>query len=205
MAKRLFLYLGFAVFFLTAVAIPIFFQSMTLWYKYGVDRLVLQTAQIFGMIAFSLLYLQVVLIIRGRIMEATFTSSKLVKWHKVNGLFVAFCALIHAILVLLPEGLANLPLGLEFWPELLGVALIAVVVFMVSTSSYRQLIPMSYSTWRGVHRLLGYCALLLLTAHMLFVSDSFENLLPQMFLFVSFSALVMWVFVHKWLPVIIKK
>lgn len=198
MTLRFFLYLFFIIFLVTALAIPVAFQSMTLWYKFGVDRILLQGAQFAGMIAFALLYLQVVLSTRGEMMENAFGVARLMRWHKLNGVLILALAATHILLVLLPEGLSNLPLGFKFWAEMIGLALFLALLFIVLTSWYRQQFKLAYGKWKIIHRPLGYLVIVLVSSHVLFVSDSFENMQPRLFLTSSFLGLLAWVSLVKW-------
>lgn len=198
MIQKIFLYTVFTLFLVTALAIPVAFQSMTLWYKYGGDRILLQGAQFVGIVAFVFLYLQVVLSTRGKLLERVFGVAALMKWHRWNGVLVLFLAIFHILLVLLPEGLANLPIGLQFWPELIGLLLFLVLFVIVVSSRYRELLRLQYRSWRFFHKPMGYLAIFLVSSHVLFVSDSFEHILPRIFLFVSFGALILWVCYVKW-------
>lgn len=198
MVLRLMLLAVFVIFFAVALSIPVFFPSMTLWYKFGADRLFLQSAQYSGLIAFVLLYLQVILAARGQVLEKSFSPAKLMKWHQKNGIVILIFSVAHILLVLLPEGLDNLPLGLKFWPELIGLVLAFILFFMVITSRYRKLIPLSYPRWREIHRSLGYLVIFLVSGHLLFVSDTFENLIPRLVLLISFLAIIFWVVGVKW-------
>lgn len=183
----------FVAFLCTALLIPIFFQSMTLWYKFGIDRVYLMSAQFIGLVAFVLLYVQVVLSTRGKLLEGVFGLGTLMKLHKINGLLILFLALLHVILVLVPEGIANLPLGWEFWPELLGLGLLFILLVIVISSRYRERLKLEYKKWRAFHKPLGYLAILLVSGHVLFVSDSFEHIAPRLFLIFSCAGLILWI------------
>lgn len=183
----------FTAFLGTALLIPVFFQSMTLWYKFGIDRVYLLSAQFIGLVAFVLLYVQVILSTRGKLLESIFGLATLMKLHRINGVLVVFLALLHVLLVLVPEGIANLPLGLEFWPELVGLVLLFLLLVIVISSRYRERLNLEYKKWRAFHKPLGYLAILLVTGHILFVSDSFEHLIPRVFLLVSFAGLILWI------------
>jgi DMSO/TMAO reductase YedYZ heme-binding membrane subunit len=90
--------------------------------------------------------------------------------------------------VLIPEGLANLPMGKKFWPEMVGAGLFGLIAATVFFSYFRQRLRLPFPVWRAVHKPAGYLALLLVTIHVLFVSESFEQPLPRISL-LSFFAL----------------
>jgi predicted ferric reductase len=163
------------VIFAGAAAVPFVWESQTLWYKFGLDKTMLRTGQIAGMAALVLLFLQIVLAVRGKFLEKLFGIAALMKLHRANGLVVALLAIVHALLVLVPEGLANLPIGVKYWPEMVGGLLLWVVCSVAVSSHYREQLKIEYRKWRAVHKPLGYIAFVLVVVHVLFVSDSFEN------------------------------
>lgn len=194
--KKLYRFLVVSAFFtvlLGALSIPFLFESQTLWYKVGIDKYTLRLGQVVGMSALVLLVLQVVLSVRGKILEELFTIALLMRLHRVNGVVVMLLAWAHAILVLVPEGMGNLPLGTKYWPEMIGGFLLSLLVVMVFSSHFRERFGLDYRKWRSVHRPLGYLSLGLVTAHVLFVSDSFAQNIPQLFLITLFSAVVLFV------------
>jgi predicted ferric reductase len=201
--KRLLRFLSVAAFFLVlaaVVSIVHFYPSMTLWYKSGAEKTALLIGQIAGLIALVLLLLQIVLSSRGPFLEDLFGAVTLIKWHRINGLIVLGFVALHIFLILLPEGLDNLPIGLKFWPEMVGSLLFWVVAAMVISSHFRERLRLDYKKWRRLHQPLGYLVLILLAVHVLFVSDSFEHPVPKYSVLALFFAVVLRVISVKWLP-----
>lgn len=168
-----------------ALAVPFLFPTETLWYKAGVDKLMLLTAQMAGLLALVLLLVQILLALRPKVLEQAFGTAMLLRWHRGNGVVLAGCALVHVVLVLAPEGLGNLPLGWKFWPELLGACALLCLLATVTLSWWRSALHLPYQGWRLLHRVVGYLLPVLLTAHVLFVSDSFAGGLPRLVLLVG--------------------
>ena len=162
-----------------AVAIPFVYESQTLWYKVGLDKIVLLTGQVVGLLAFIALVLQIFLGIRGGLFEQAFGVSALVVYHRGNGLLLLCLAVLHIALVLVPEGLGNLPIGGKYWPEMVGGGLFLVLFLQVVFSLARQKFGFVYKRWRLVHRVFGYLALCLAGVHILFVADSFAHGFPR--------------------------
>jgi len=162
-----------------ACTLPFLYPTQTLWYKTGGSKVLLLTGHFFGVLAFLSLLLQLLLGSRGKLLEKSFGVVTVMRWHRGNGLLLPLLALCHVGLVLLPEGLANLPLGAEFWPEMVGGVLLLALVIQAVASSLRQRLGFDYRRWRGSHRLIGYLALLLAAVHVLFVADSFSQGLPR--------------------------
>lgn len=181
---------GFFAFLAVVLAIPSYFETTTLWYKTGADKLMLLIGQYTGLTALVLLYLQIVLSVRGAFLSRVFGEVKLIRLHKLNALFIVTLATAHVLLVLIPEGLANLPIGKKFWPEMVGAVLFAVITAIVASSYLRRQLRLPFSLWRFIHKPAGYLALLLVTIHVLFVSESFEQLLPRIFLLTLFTLTV---------------
>jgi predicted ferric reductase len=171
-----------------AVAVPFIWESQTLWYKVGWDKTMLRLGQVTGMAALFFLFLQIVLAVRGKFLERLFSIALIVKLHRKNGVLVACLAPIHVVLVLVPEGIGNLPIGIKYWPEMVGGVLFWLILSVAITSHYREKLKLDYRRWRAVHKPLGYFAFVLVVVHVLFVSDVFESTLPQMSLLLLFAA-----------------
>ena len=162
-----------------ALSIPFVYESQTLWYKVGLDKTLLRAAKIAGLLAAIFLFVQILLGARGKILDELFGIAALMRWHRINGALVLVLALSHVTLVLVPEGITNLPIGLKFWPEMVGAALLLIILSMVVSSHLRQQLGFVYTRWRAFHRLLGYSALALIGVHVFFVSESFEHVVPR--------------------------
>jgi predicted ferric reductase len=61
----------------------------------------------------------------------------------------------------------------RYWPEWMGVGLLAVVVVQFVFSQWRQSLALGFHRWLPVHRIAGLVAAILLVVHVLFVSESF--------------------------------
>ena len=175
------------------ISIPSLYQTTTLWYKTGANRVMLVAAQYIGLVALVLLYLQAILSARGRFLDQVFGPPLLLRLHRLNGLLLLVLATSHVLLVLVPEGLANLPLGKKFWPEMVGAALFALIVLLVVFSYFREAIRLPYKLWRFFHRPAGYLALMLVSVHVMFVSESFEKIVPRILLLGLFTLTVLWI------------
>ena len=180
-----------------ALSIPFVYESQTLWYKIGIDKTLLRAGKIAGLLAAILLLVQIVLGVRTKILEELFGVRALVLWHRINGVFILFLALCHVSLVLIPEGIVNLPIGLKYWPEMVGAVLLLVIFFIVVSSQFRQQLGFIYVRWRIFHKSLGYLALAIVGVHVLFVSESFEHIVPKAALITAVAAVVAVVFQVK--------
>lgn len=177
-----------------ALSIPFIYESQTLWYKIGVDKTMLRAGQIAGLLAVILLFVQIILAVRGKFLQELFGLPSLMRWHRVNGVLVFVLVLCHVTLVLAPEGFLNLPIGMKYWPELVGLILFLIIFAMVVSSLFRQQLGFAYVRWRTIHKSLGYLALVLVAIHVLFVSESFEHSIPRTALIAAVATVVIVVF-----------
>ena len=178
LSKGLFV-LGAAVLLGAALAVPFYYETQTLWYKVGADRVMLRTAQLVGLLALVLLIGQILLALRVQFFERLFGGARLMRWHRINGVLIACAACSHVLLVLAPEGFDNLPIGNKYWPEMIGGILFFFLLTMVLTSRFRSWFKLEYARWRMLHKPMGYLSLVLVFFHVLFVSESFTRGLPR--------------------------
>ncbi len=155
--------------------VPFVFQTTTLWYKVGPDRVMLYAGQIFGLYAVFLLFLQLVLIARLSFLTKPFGQGNLNKLHQFNGKLIIVLALLHILFILLPEGLTNIPVGIKFWPEMVGGFLFFTLVSLHLSVWVRNRFKMKYIVWKSLHRYLGILAFVTVVTHVVNVSDAFDD------------------------------
>jgi predicted ferric reductase len=177
-----------------ALSLPYLYESQTLWYKIGMDKTLLRLGQLSGMSALVLLFSQIVLAVAGPFLEKAFGLKNIMAWHRANGVLILLFAAVHVFLILVPEGLENLPIGFKFWPEMVGALLFWIIIAMVVSSRYRQPLRLDYRRWRAIHKPLGYLTSVLIVVHVLYVSDSFSHNVPKAVLLFAFSLLFLRVF-----------
>jgi predicted ferric reductase len=171
--------LGAVLFLGAALAVPFFYETQTLWYKIGADKVMLRSGQLAGLLALVLLIGQIPLALRIQFFEHLFGGARLMRWHRINGVLIACAACSHVLLVLAPEGFDNLPIGKKYWPEMIGGLLLLFLLTMVVTSRFRSWFKLEYARWRMLHKPMGYFSLALVFSHVLFVSESFARGLPR--------------------------
>jgi len=162
-----------------ALSIPFVYETQTLWYKIGSGKTILRAAQLAGLLAAVLLFVQIMLAARGEFLQRLFGVAALMRRHRTNGILVSLLALGHALLVLAPEGLTNLPIGKKHWPEMVGIVLLTIVLSMAISAHFREKLALDYKRWRAIHKLLGYFTMPFLAVHVLFVCESFEHVVPR--------------------------
>jgi len=197
---RLLVILGLTIFLGGLFAVPFCYETQTLWYKTGADKILLRAGQLAGLLALALLVLQIVLSSKTTFFDTLFGRVNMMRWHRINGPFIVGAALSHIIMVLAPEGFDNLPIGKKYWPEMVGAALFLLVSFMVLSSHFRSALQLNYTTWRTLHRPIGYLVAILVLIHVLFVSGSFEQGGPRVVLLSVFIGLALLVAVSKRIP-----
>ncbi len=180
-----------------ALSIAFVYESQTLWYKIGRDKIILRAGQMAGLLTAVLLFMQILLAARGKLLQRLFGIAALMRWHRGNGIGIFLLATCHVLLVLIPEGLTNLPIGLKYWPEMVGMLLFCMIVAMVISALWRKQLRLNYQRWLIVHKLSGYLVVAFVALHVLFVSDSFEHTVPRTALFASLVGVVLAVIVSK--------
>ncbi len=194
---RIMLVTVFFVILSGALSVPFLFETMTLWYKIGADKTILRAGQLAGMAGLVMIMLQIILATPGLYLEKLFKRATLARCHRINGLVILLLASAHVTLVLVPEGLANLPIGKKYWPEMVGSLVFAAIFSTVISTYLRKPLQTRYEKWRFTHGLLGYSVLMILPVHVVFVSESFEQSLLRTTLVFLFGALVLRVILVK--------
>lgn len=169
-----------ALVFVLALAstIPFIWESKSLWYKFGLDKTLLQTGKVAGICAAVLCFFQIVLALRLKFLDRIFGLDRVYILHKYNGILVLSLVALHFMLVVLPEGLDNLPIGWKFWPEMLGATLFVTLGLVVAGAFLRRnFLP--YHLWRMLHRPMGYVIAAVIPLHIFNVSDSFTQGVPH--------------------------
>jgi predicted ferric reductase len=196
-AVRILLYCCFAAILATALSVPFYYQSDTLWYKTGVGRVMLLTGQMAGLLTLVLLLVQILLSLRLGLLANLFGTANLLRWHRINGIIVACSAACHALFVLAPDGIFNLPFGKRYWPQMIGEGLFLIILTTVISSHFRAALRLEYKFWRSIHKPLGYLILIVVPIHVLFVSDSFRGGVPREVLIAVFTGLALLIITVK--------
>ena len=178
-----------------AAAIPFVFESASILYKFGTDKLMLRTGKILGLIAGTLLLFQLVLAARIRLLDKIFALDRLFNFHQVSGIIIAVCVLVHPILILGQEDLLFIPLALRYWPEFVGLGLLLTILGMAVSGNLRALLRIPFNYWWIMHRMAAVATAAALFVHVLYVSDTFENGLPRT---IVFCAAGLYVLLYAW-------
>lgn len=195
--------IGAAVLLLAgAVSIPLFFESPSMWYKFGLAKALLRTGKMLGLAAATLLFFQLLLAGRLKVLDRVFSLPGLIRIHHLNAGVVLLIAALHPALVLTSEKKLLIPLELRYWPEWVGVGLLALIVIHYSLSQWRDAFRIKFHRWLLWHRCVGVFILGLVIVHILFVSETFSDVgFPRTAVFVSTALLaVLWLWIRSgWL------
>jgi predicted ferric reductase len=167
--------------------IPFVYPSTTLWYKFGIDRTMLQWGKVVGLWAATLLLTQLLFSARLALMERLFSPAILLKAHKINGATVATLAVIHPFLILASSHFTLLTLEKKNWPEGVGILLFSSIIITVVGAIWRDNLGLSYPRWRFLHRVGAVLLPVLFAVHVLNVSDTYTAGVPRLAVFVALS------------------
>jgi predicted ferric reductase len=168
-----------------AASLPFFFESQSIRYKLGLDKTLLRTGKVLGLIAATLFLLQLLLSARFKMLDRIFGLNRLYIFHRVNAVTVAALALLHPLFVFSPEDITSIPVELKYWPEILGASLLVLIWFITASGIFRLFLRFSFHRWWFFHRLATFSAFVIVILHILFVSDTFESGWPRFIVFLS--------------------
>ena len=176
-----------------AMWLPSAFPSSSLLYKFGADRFMLIAGKAAGMALLFVMTLQLILMARPPFLERAAGFDRLVRWHRLFGVATVVLAIVHPLLVFAPEDVAAMPLQWEYWPEVLGCALLLALALSAAASLRRREARLPYHIWKAGH-FFGAAGLLAGgLVHVYYVTDSFHAGQPFWFLVgVGVAALVSW-------------
>ena len=187
-----------------AMSIPFFFESPSMWYKFGLAKALLRTGKMLGLAAATLLFFQLIQAARLKVLDRFFSLPGLVRSHRLNAIVILLLAVLHPILVLASEKKLLIPLELRYWPEWVGVGVLTLIVIHFSVSQWRRAFRITFHGWLLWHRCVGVFILGLAALHILFVSETFsEEGFPRTAVMVSTAIIVvLWLWVRSgWLRV----
>jgi predicted ferric reductase len=185
-----------------AMSIPLFFESPSMWYKFGLAKVLLRTGKMLGLAVVTLLFFQLIQVARLKVLDRVFSLPGLVRSHRLNAIIILLLAVLHPILVLASGKKFIIPLELRYWPEWAGVGLLTLIVVQFSLSQWRRAFRITFHRWLLWHRCIGVVILGLVILHILFVSETFsEEGFPRTAVLVLTALLAMvWLWIRSgWL------
>jgi predicted ferric reductase len=164
--------------------------------EYGRTAALLVTiGKICGLLAGTLVFLQFALGAKLKILDRVFGLHRLLFAHRFLGVSVAVFATLHLLFIFAPKAREIGVLGLEIFPELLGVAVLIGLWTAVFTGLWREFLHLRYQVWYRFHRLGMFSGVVLVTLHVLNVTDDLAEgwaLYALLTAFGLYAALFVW-------------
>jgi predicted ferric reductase len=133
--------------------------------------LLVTTGKIFALLAGTLIFFQFFLASKLKVLDRIFGLHRLLLAHRFLGVSAAVLASLHPLFVFAPKAREIGALRLEIFPELLGAALLIGLWTGVCTGLWREFLHLRYEVWYRLHRLGMFSAVVLVTLHVLNVTD----------------------------------
>lgn len=180
------------------LTLPFFFESSTMYYKFGWDKILLRSGKMVGLAATFSLLLQLPLAGRLKWLDRIYALPTLYRIHRINAWCLMLLVFVHPILVFVPDGTLMIPFEGRYWPEWVGAALVLVIAGQLVFSRWRLFFFKAYQRWQMLHRVLGVAAMGLVIIHVLFVSETFEQPgLPRtLVLCAAFLLVALWIWIR---------
>jgi predicted ferric reductase len=181
-----------------ALSLPFLYESSTMYYKFGFEKLLLRLGKMVGLAAALLLLLQLPLAGRLKTLDRLFSLPVLYRFHRLNAYLIGILIVSHPVMVLTSEGQWLIPFEIRYWPEWLGIPLLTTLLTQIILTRWRNYVFRSYLIWRRIHFTLGFLALLLLSVHILNVSETFkESGLPRNLVSIAISgSVILWLWIR---------
>jgi predicted ferric reductase len=167
---------------LSGVLIPFFFESQSLWYKFGTEKAMLQWGKAAGLAALLLIVCQSLWVSRLKLLTQFFSLKRSFAIHRVGGILILILVLVHPLLVLWSGGFTMIPLERRYWPEFLGIFLVLLIIITALSSLWRAKLNISHKTWQTLHRLLVPVITIIAVIHARAASETFGFTLPGLWL-----------------------
>lgn len=184
--------------------IPFKFESFSILYKFGLEKAYLRYGKVFGITVALLIFYQVLLASRFEVFKQILSAKSLLVLHRFNGITIAILAGVHPLLIKASDNFTPYTFVKKYYPEFLGIGLLCVLLAFSLAAVFRNFLKISYKKWLLWHRLGATLALLIMPAHILYVSETFKSGLPHRaaLIIVSLNLLMI---LRIWLYRIIKK
>lgn len=160
-------------------AIPFKFESSSILYKFGMQKIYLRSGKVIGITIGVLVFFQLVLASRFTILAQVFSVKRLIFLHRINGIAIGFLVLSHPLLIKASENFTPYTFEKKYYPEFLGMAVLVIVLTLTLTAILRNFSRLSYANWLLLHRCSATLALVLMPSHILYVSETFKSGIPH--------------------------
>jgi len=105
-------------------AIPFIFESSSILYKFGMEKIYLRSGKVIGITVALLIFFQVVLAFRLTIIEQVFSARRLFSLHRINGMAIAFLVIAHPFLIKASESFTPYTFEKKYYPEFSGILML---------------------------------------------------------------------------------
>ena len=148
------------------------------------DQFPYNLGRCFAVIAFTIIFLQVVLAARLKWIERPFGLNLTFPFHRRMGVFAALLLLSHPVLLIIGGGGWHLALDGD-WYIWVGKSTLVLLLVHVGISVWRRQLGLSFETWRRWHDILAPAIIILAFTHSWVASIS-ESILFMKVLWVIF-------------------
>lgn len=159
--------------------IPFKYESFSILYKFGREKAFLRSGKMVGITIAQLLFFQVILASGFAVFERIFTPKALFALHRLNGMIIMFLAVLHPLLIKASENFTPYTFEKKYYPEFMGMILLAIILILSATAIFRPILKMAQSRWLFLHRLGATLVFAVMAAHVLRVSETFKSGLPR--------------------------
>lgn len=159
-------------------SIPYIYESPSMLYKTGMEKMFLRTGKILGILAVILMVVQLVLISNFKFLTGLLKTRNRYQVHRINGLILLAGAVAHPVLILGADNFVFFPLETRYWPEILGGFLLVFLVIFVLFAVWQKKTRVSYPTWKRTHGTGAAFLFPLVFVHVRNVSETFAFDIP---------------------------
>ncbi len=184
--------------------IPFKFESFSILYKFGLEKVYLRYGKVIGITVALLIFYQVLLASRFEVFKQVLSAKILLVLHRFNGITIAIFAGAHPLLIKASDNFTPYTFVKKYYPEFVGIGLLCVLLAFSLAAVFRNFLKISYKTWLLWHRLGATLVLLIMPAHILYVSETFKSGLPHRAALIILSLNLLMI-LRIWLYRIIKK
>ena len=159
--------------------VPFKYESFSILYKFGMEKAYLRSGKIVGITTALLIFYQMLLASQLTIFEQVFSAKKLFFLHRLNGIAIAVLVIVHPLFIKASENFTPYTFAKKYYPEFLGIGVLCVLLALSIAAVLRNFYKLPYKKWLFQHRFGTILVLLVLPAHVLFVSETFEQGIPR--------------------------
>lgn len=172
----------------SGILLPFFFESQSLWYKFGAEKAMLRYGKAAGLAALVLILCQPLWVSRLGALAPMIPAKRSHAVHRISGMVIVLLALVHPLLILWSGGFTAIPFELRYWPEFTGIFLALLILVTAITSLMRGKLKIPPSTWQRIHRLSTLVITIIALIHARAASETFNFQLPGIWLGIALAA-----------------